>query len=74
MAITQRYLASLLFASIAMVAAPHAGAVMWGDAFALQGAGGCINPAMLVSFNPQPEPADRWRLRLWIKADPGPVG
>jgi hypothetical protein len=44
---------------LAAAALPHAASATpadWSSGFALQTAGGVVNPAILVAFNPQPEP------------------
>lgn len=46
----------LLAASFIAAPQVHADVVDWGDAFALAGSGVNLNPALLVGFNPQPEP------------------
>jgi hypothetical protein len=46
----------LAAAACLLAMAGPASAVNWDHAFALQSSGGIVNPAVLVGFNPQPEP------------------
>lgn len=53
--LTIHFTAGVLAASLSTCSA-FASPVDWSDGFLLQTAGGLVNPAVLVGFNPQPEP------------------